>query len=85
MRRVLYVLQLPLSLCCLHFKWSPFLSVALLLREADFIICFHEAITNFSHEISLLPVYVCLSLCQNCTVTLAIWQHTMICFVLRVH
>ena len=64
MRMVLYVLQLPVSLCCLHFKWSPFLSISLLLRETDFIMCFNEAIKNFNHEIPLLPLYVSVSLSE---------------------
>lgn len=80
MRKVLYTLQLPMSFSCLHFKWSPFLFVYCLLRESDFIMCFNEAIKKVQLWNSSSPLYVSVLLCVSCTVTLAIWQNTLIWF-----
>lgn len=86
MRRMLYVLQLSVSVCCLHFKWSPFLSVSLLLREDDFIMCFNEPIKNFNHEIPLLPLYVSLSLSLtelHCDISYIATYIDLLCFTRR--
>lgn len=61
MRKMLYASQLPVSFSCLHFKRSPFLSVCVLLRESDFIMCFNEANKKLQSWDSSFP-FACFSL-----------------------